>query len=101
MGDERTSCFNKVSKDLLFLSLPLFSMVFFNCHLHACTKDNIHSLHSFILVPIYGLLTSLSFFLPILQPEQIRQCLVDYASISVWDLEGGTDEAPGIRLAAS
>jgi hypothetical protein len=32
------------------------------------------------------------------QPEQIRQCLVDYASINVWSLEGGTEEAPGINL---
>lgn len=35
------------------------------------------------------------------RPEQIRQCLVDYAAINVWQLEGGTEEAPGIRLAAS
>lgn len=32
------------------------------------------------------------------QPEQIRQCLVDYASINVWDLEGASEETPGIRL---
>lgn len=35
------------------------------------------------------------------RPEQIRQCLVDYAAINVWQLEGGTEEAPGIRLAAA
>lgn len=36
-----------------------------------------------------------------MQPEQIRQCLVDYASINVWQLEGGTEETPAIRLAAA
>jgi DNA replication licensing factor MCM7 len=32
------------------------------------------------------------------RPEQIRQCLLDYASINVWQLEGGDADAPGIRL---
>lgn len=41
------------------------------------------------------------FSLCCLQPEQIRQCLVDYASINVWQLEGGTEEAPGISLVAA
>jgi hypothetical protein len=34
-----------------------------------------------------------------LQPEQIRQCLVDYASINVWQLDGTDSEAPSIVLA--
>jgi hypothetical protein len=34
-----------------------------------------------------------------LQPEQIKQCLVDYASINVWQLEGADSEAPSILLA--
>ena len=37
----------------------------------------------------------------VLQPEQIRQCLVDYASINVWQLAGGDGEAPSIELAAA
>ena len=36
-----------------------------------------------------------------LQPEQIRQCLVDYASINVWQLQGADSEAPSIVLAAA
>lgn len=36
-----------------------------------------------------------------LQPEQIRQCLVDYASINVWQLAGADSEAPSIALAAA
>lgn len=36
----------------------------------------------------------------LLQPEQIRQCLVDYASINVWQLQGADSEAPSIMLAA-
>jgi DNA replication licensing factor MCM7 len=32
------------------------------------------------------------------KPEQIRQSLIDYAYINVWQLEGGSEEAPGIRL---
>jgi len=32
------------------------------------------------------------------KPDQIRQCLTDYASINVWQMEGGTDDNPGIRL---
>jgi hypothetical protein len=35
----------------------------------------------------------------LLQPEQIKQCLVDYASINVWQLEGADSEAPSILLA--
>lgn len=35
------------------------------------------------------------------QPEQIRQCLVDYASINVWQLQGADSEAPSIMLAAA
>jgi hypothetical protein len=37
----------------------------------------------------------------VLQPEQIKQCLVDYASINVWQLEGAGTEAPGLTLAAA
>lgn len=33
------------------------------------------------------------------KPEQIRQCLVDYASINVWQLDGTDSEAPSIVLA--
>ena len=33
-----------------------------------------------------------------LQPEQVRQCLIDYASIGVWDLDGSSEETPGIQL---
>ena len=33
----------------------------------------------------------------IVQPEQIKQCLEDYASINVWQLVGA-GEAPGIKL---
>lgn len=33
-----------------------------------------------------------------LQPEQIRQCLIDYASIGVWDLDGSSEETPGIQI---
>ncbi|EFN55074.1 hypothetical protein CHLNCDRAFT_52849 [Chlorella variabilis] len=35
------------------------------------------------------------------KPEQIRQCLVDYASINVWQLAGADSEAPSIALAAA
>lgn len=35
----------------------------------------------------------------LLQPEQIRQCLVDYASINVWQLQGSDGDAPSIVLA--
>lgn len=38
---------------------------------------------------------------PAVQPEQIRQCLVDYASINVWQLQGADSEAPSIVLAAA
>lgn len=37
---------------------------------------------------------------PALQPEQIRQCLQDYASINVWQLEGEDTDAPSITLGA-
>jgi hypothetical protein len=37
---------------------------------------------------------------PRLQPEQIRQCLVDYASINVWQLVGADTDSPGIELGA-
>ncbi|KAL6779626.1 MCM7 [Auxenochlorella protothecoides x Auxenochlorella symbiontica] len=33
------------------------------------------------------------------KPEHIRQCLVDYASINVWQLEGAEGDAPTIYLA--
>ena len=39
--------------------------------------------------------------LPPVQPEQIRQCLVDYASINVWQLSGAESEAPSIVLAVA
>lgn len=32
------------------------------------------------------------------KPEQIRQCLVDYASINIWGLEGAETDAPTIVL---
>ena len=35
------------------------------------------------------------------KPDQIRQCLLDYASINIWQLEGGSDDNPGIRLEVS
>lgn len=35
------------------------------------------------------------------KPEQIRQCLVDYASINVWQLEGIETETPAVVLAAA
>lgn len=35
------------------------------------------------------------------KPDQIKQCLQDYASINVWQLEGGTEDNPGIRLTVS
>lgn len=35
------------------------------------------------------------------KPDQIRQCLLDYASINVWQLEGGGEDNPGIRLEVS
>eukprot|EP00887_Chlorella_sp_A99_P007647 scaffold20.g7647.t1 len=35
------------------------------------------------------------------RPEQIKQCLADYASINVWQLEGADTEAPSITLAAA
>lgn len=38
---------------------------------------------------------------PVPQPEQIRQCLVDYASINVWQLSGADGETPSIVLAAA
>lgn len=34
------------------------------------------------------------------KPDQIKQCLLDYASINVWQLEGGSEDNPGIRLEA-
>ncbi|KDD73422.1 mini chromosome maintenance complex MCM2/3/5 protein, partial [Helicosporidium sp. ATCC 50920] len=34
------------------------------------------------------------------KPELIRQCLVDYASINVWQLEGSDTAAPSIHLGA-
>lgn len=45
--------------------------------------------------------TFLTIYAILLQPDQIRQCLQDYASINVWQIEGGTEENPGIRLEAS
>lgn len=42
---------------------------------------------------------SLLRWFPALQPEQIRQCLLDYASINVWALDGGETDTPGILLA--
>ncbi|KAL4437489.1 hypothetical protein ABPG77_003470 [Micractinium sp. CCAP 211/92] len=35
------------------------------------------------------------------KPEQIRQCLVDYASINVWQLTGADSDIPGIDLATA
>ena len=32
------------------------------------------------------------------KPDQIRQCLMEYAAINIWQLEGGSEEHMGIRL---
>jgi DNA replication licensing factor MCM7 len=34
------------------------------------------------------------------KPEQIRQCLADYATINIWQLEGNIEENPGVRISA-
>ena len=34
------------------------------------------------------------------KPDQIKQCLVDYAGINIWQLEGDVESAPGVRISA-
>jgi len=34
------------------------------------------------------------------KPDQIKQCLVDYAGINIWQLEGNVEESPGVRIQA-
>ena len=34
------------------------------------------------------------------KPDQIKQCLVDYAGINIWQLEGNVEETPGVRIQA-
>jgi len=62
---------------------------------HAYLDSFTHSLPTLTLLPHVPL------HLLVLQPEQIRQCLVDYASINVWQLQGAESEAPSIVLAAA
>jgi hypothetical protein len=42
----------------------------------------------------------MSFFV-FVQPDQIRQCLKDYESINVWQLEGAETDFPSIRMLAA